>query len=492
MSDLQPFNLTATAISQKVRGGEWSVREVANFYIERTERYSRGLNTQLFWDPADVLAQAKVQEARLRAKEDLPLAGVPVLIKDNICTRAIPTTCASKMLTGFRPPYDATVVARLRQAGAIIFGKSNCDEFAMGSSNEHSAFGPVLNPWNRDFVPGGSSGGSAAAVAADLVPVALGSDTGGSIRQPASFCGITGLKPTYGRVSRYGLVAYSSSLDQIGPMARSTQDLALLLDVLSGHDPMDATSRVDPYPSVTSQLDAPGALKGLRLGLVREFFGPGLADGTRAALLAAVKLLQEHGASVEEVSLPTLSHSISSYYLIAAAEASANLARFDGIRYGHRTTRSGLSLKQLVKASRSEGFGREVKQRIMLGTFALSAGYYDAYYAKAKAGRSLIAADFAKAFGQVDVLVAPNAPSVAFRLGEKNQDPLAMYLGDICTLGVNLAGLPALSVPCGFDLTGLPIGLQLIAPAWEDGRILRTAHAYEQLCPWTKQAQPPL
>jgi len=492
MSELQPFSLTATSISQGVRSGELSPREVADFYIARTERYSPTLNTHLYWDRDDIWQQVQKLEARLRAKERLPLAGVPVLIKDNICTKGIPTTCASKMLAGFRPPYDATVVERLRQAGAVIFGKANCDEFAMGSSNEHSAYGPVLNPWNRAYVPGGSSGGSAAAVAADLTPVALGSDTGGSIRQPASFCGIAGMKPTYGRISRYGLVAYSSSLDQIGPMARTCTDLALLVDVLSGHDPRDATSRADPYPTVSAELAGPDALKGMRFGLVQEFFGPGLAEGTRAALAAAVQTLQGHGATVQEVSLPTIPLSVSAYYLIASAEASANLARFDGVRYGHRTSKSGLSLKQMFKASRSEGFGREVKQRIMLGTFALSAGYSDAYYAKAAAARRLITADFAAAFAKVDILLAPNAPSAAFRLGEREHDPLAMYLGDICTLGVNLAGLPALSVPGGFDPSGLPIGIQLIAPAWADGRLLRAAHAYEQVHPWAKEKQPPL
>ncbi|MCX6104740.1 MAG: Asp-tRNA(Asn)/Glu-tRNA(Gln) amidotransferase subunit GatA [Proteobacteria bacterium] len=481
MSDLRPFSLSAAEISQRVHAGDISIREVADFYVQRTEAYASKLNTHLYWNASNIAAQVKDQDSKLKSGLKLPLAGVPVLIKDNICTRGVPTTCASKMLENFRPPYDAHVVERLVAAGALIFGKTNCDEFAMGSTSENSAYGPVRNPWNIDYVPGGSSGGSAAAVAADLAPVALGTDTGGSIRQPAAFCGIYGLKPTYGTVSRYGLIAYGSSLDQIGPFARTVADTALLFDVISGHDRRDSTSRaIPPFQTRNGLGTADISLEGKRIGIVKEFFSAGLDEPTRQALSKAVDVYKDLGAEIKEVSLPSLKYSISAYYLIATAEASANLARFDGIRYGQRQEEAGATLRDVYQQTRSHGFGTEVKQRIMLGTFVLSAGYYDAYYAKATAARRLISTEFTSAFANVDWLISPTSPTTAFRLGEKIEDPLAMYLSDICTLAVNLAGLPALSVPCGWDEKGLPIGMQLIGPPLSEEALLKGALAYEQ------------
>ena len=474
-----PFAQTARNLAQGIRSGQLSMREVADHFADLTEEKAPALNSHLFFDRADVAAQVEAQERRLKAGEALPLAGVPVLVKDNLCTKGIPTTAGSKILAGFRPPYDAHVVERLRAAGALIFGKANCDEFSMGSSSENSAYGPVRHPKDPTRVPGGSSGGSAAAVAAGLVPAALGSDTGGSIRQPAAFCGLVGLKPTYGRVSRYGLIAYGSSLDQVGPLTTTVEDAALFLDVLSGHDPRDATSRALPATTALAGLTGDVTLKDVRVGVVKELFGEGLESGTRTAVERAVKDLEKLGATVVEVSVPSLAYAIAAYYLIATAEASANLARYDGIRYGHRHQESGQSLKDLYRRSRSEGFGREVKQRIMLGTFALSSGYYDAYYAKANRARAVLSREFDAAFTKADLLVSPTAPTVAYRLGEKTQDPLAMYLGDICTIGANLAGLPALSLPCG-DADGLPVGLQLMAPALAEDRLLKGAYAYEQ------------
>jgi len=492
-SPLQPYQASALKISSMVRSGDLAVSEVVAFYLNRTKQIADRINSHTYHQVKSVEIQTRELEKRLLAREHLPMAGVPILVKDNICTRDMPTTCASKMLENFRPPFDAHVVARLRHAGAIIFGKTNLDEFAMGSSSENSSFGPTLNPWDLTRVPGGSSGGSAAAVAADLAPVALGSDTGGSIRQPAAFCGIYGLKPTYGTVSRFGLVSYASSLDQIGPFARDICDLALVHDVISGHDPRDSTSRVLDSTNVCEELIRyEPNLNGTKIGLIKELFATGLDTSINAAIQEAADALRKLGAEIREVSIPSLKYSVSSYYLIATAEASANLARYDGIRYGHRTQEPVTSLKDLYKKSRQEGFGREVKQRIMLGTFALSSGYYDAYYGKATQARRLIAHEFNKALEEADFLLSPVAPTTAFRLGEKINDPLTMYLGDICTLGVNLAGLPALSVPCGWDKSNLPIGMQIIGRPLSEKNLLTTARAYERSVGLHLQRQPSL
>lgn len=478
------MKLTASQLAQEVSSGKRSVGEAVDHYISRSEAHAKALNCYLHFDAKEVRAAAALQAKRLQNRDSMPLAGVSVVVKDNIATRGVPTTAGSKILEGFRPPYDAHVVERLREAGAVILAKANCDEFAMGSSNESSAYGPVKNPWDPARVPGGSSGGSAAAVSADLAPLALGSDTGGSIRQPASFCGIVGLKPTYGLVSRYGLIAYGSSLDQIGPFARNVDDATLLLDVIAGPDPRDSTSRRAPNQPLAGAISRVQDAKGLRVGIVQDFFGEGIDSEVKTTLEAAVATLKTQGAIVGEAKLPYLAYSIPSYYVIATAEASANLARFDGIRYGYRSPEPGLALKDLYRKSRSQGFGREVKQRIMLGTFTLSSGYYDAFYAKANRARELIARDFAKAFQSFDVLVSPAAPTTAYKLGEKTQDPLAMYLGDICTIGINLAGLPAVSVPAGFDAKGLPVGMQLIGAKFAEGKILHAAKAYENATKW--------
>jgi aspartyl-tRNA(Asn)/glutamyl-tRNA(Gln) amidotransferase subunit A len=490
---LQPYQFSANEISKRVRSGDLKIRDLSEFYLTRTKQLASRLNSHIYHHIQPIELQIQALEKRLSDREHLPMAGVPVLIKDNICTHDMPTTCASKMLENFRPTYDAYVVERLRRAGAIIFGKTNLDEFAMGSSSENSSFGPTLNPWDLTRVPGGSSGGSAAAVAADLAPVALGSDTGGSIRQPASFCGVYGLKPTYGAVSRYGLVSYASSLDQIGSFARDVVDIALVHEVIAGHDPRDSTSRKNMASSIHNDLlNAKPDLKGLRIGLVRELFSSGLEETIDSATKVAAKILQSLGAEIYDVSIPSLKYSVSSYYLIATAEASANLARYDGIRYGHRTKEQVTSLKELYKKSRQEGFGQEVKQRIMLGTFALSSGYYDAYYGKASQARRLISSEFNKALEEVDILLSPVAPTTAFKLGEKTSDPLTMYLGDICTLGVNLAGLPALSVPCGWDKNNLPIGMQLIGRPLSEKQLLTTAKAYEYVVGSSLKRQPAL
>ncbi|AVP98132.1 Asp-tRNA(Asn)/Glu-tRNA(Gln) amidotransferase GatCAB subunit A [Ahniella affigens] len=405
-----------------------------------------------------------------------PLAGIPFVHKDVFCTEGARTTAGSKILDQFVPPYDATVVARLRAAGARCVGKANMDEFAMGSSNENSAYGVVRNPWDTSRVPGGSSGGSAAAVAAGIVPFATGSDTGGSVRQPAAFCGLTGLKPTYGRISRYGMIAYASSLDQAGVLARSVADCAEVLDVLSGHDPLDATSVDAPAIDISGALHR--GVRGLRVGVVREMFGAGVRSAMADTVLQSLRALEAAGAVLVDISLDSLRHAIPAYYVIAPAEASSNLSRYDGVRFGHRTE-SAKDLKSLYQNSRSEGFGLEVKRRILSGTYVLSSGYYDAYYLRAQQVRRLIAADFSRAFGAVDVLAGPTTPDVAFKLGEKVDDPLAMYAADINTVAVNLAGLPAISLPSGF-IDGLPAGLQLIAPAFAEDQLLAAGHALQQ------------
>jgi aspartyl-tRNA(Asn)/glutamyl-tRNA(Gln) amidotransferase subunit A len=407
-----------------------------------------------------------------------PLAGVPMGIKDVMVTRGIRTTAGSKVLENFIPPYDCTAVARLEAAGAIVLGKMNCDEFAMGSSNENSAYGPVRNPRDPSRVPGGSSGGSAAAVAAGTAVATLGSDTGGSIRQPASFCGVVGLMPTYGRVSRYGLIAFASSLDHIGPLTRTVKDAAILLRVIAGHDPLDSTSADVPVPDYESELTKP--VSGLKIGVPGEYFGEGLDPEVRAAVEAGIATLRSTGCKIVPVSLPHTRYAIPTYYVIATAEASANLARFDGVRYGYRA-KSARTLAEMYRKSRDEGFGPEVKRRIMLGTYALSSGYYDAYYLKAQRVRRLLTRDFEEAFRQVDAIVTPTAPTPAFKLGEKAGDPLSMYLADIYTVTADLAGIPGISVPCGQSSSGLPIGLQVLGRHFDEGTVLRVANAIEQL-----------
>ena len=427
-------------------------------------------------------AQARSSDERRARKEALgPLDGVPLALKDILCTKGVETTCASKILKGFVPPFDATVVERLRAAGAVLLGKLNMDEFAMGSSNENSAFGPVRNPWDLSRTPGGSSGGSAAAVAAGEAFGTLGTDTGGSIRQPASLCGVCGIKPTYGRVSRFGVVAYASSLDQVGPFARTSEDCAAILSAIAGHDPKDSTSAPQAVPDWLSE--AKRGVAGLRLGLPREYFVEGTDPQVEAAVRAAAKELEKLGATLVEVSLPHTRYAVATYYLVATAEASSNLARFDGVRYGHRA-QGATGLLEMYEKTRSEGFGPEVKARIMLGTYALSAGYYDAYYLKAQKVRTLIRDDFLEAFGSCDAILTPTSPTAAFKLGEKVDDPLQMYLSDIFTISCNLASLPGLSVPCGFTKEGLPIGLQVLGRPFDEGTLFRVGGAYQQATDW--------
>jgi len=415
--------------------------------------------------------------------QETVLKGIPVSIKDNICTQGYNTECCSKILGGFSPPYDATVISRLKKAGASILPlKTNMDEFAFGSSTENSFFGPTSNPWNLAFVPGGSSGGSAAAIASDTAILSLGSDTGGSIRQPASFCSVVGLKPTYGRVSRYGLIAFASSLDQIGPITKDVQDSALLMNVIAGYDPLDSTSVNVPVPNYAGFLN--GDVKGLKVGIPREYFIPGMQPEVEQAVRAAIRLLEKNGIRLEEISLPHTEYAVAVYYIIATAEASSNLARYDGMKYGFRAPARDLT--ETYMKSREQGFGPEVKRRIMLGSYALSAGYYEAYYLKAQKVRALIKKDFEEAFKKCDAIVTPTAPTTAFKIGEKTEDPLQMYLSDIFTISVNLAGLPGLSLPCGFDSEGLPIGMQIIGKHFDEATILRIGHAYEQATEWHK------
>jgi aspartyl-tRNA(Asn)/glutamyl-tRNA(Gln) amidotransferase subunit A len=454
-----------------------SARELANDYFARIKRENPKLNAFLTLSEDRAYAQAdRIDTTAAKGEALPPLAGVPIAIKDTISTRGTRTTCGSKILENYIPPYDATAVERLESAGAVILGKTNCDEFAMGSSNENSAYGPVRNPVNFDFVPGGSSGGSAAAVAAGLAVAALGTDTGGSIRQPGSFCGIPAMMGTYGRVSRYGLIAFASSLDRIGPLATTVTDTAAVLQVISGRDRDDATSAAAPVPNYFSSLDTHPS--GLRLGIPREYFGPGMENQVRERVEAAISKYEELGCRLVEISLPHTDYAIAVYYIIATAEASANLARYDGVRYGLR--KPGASLGEMYRNTRGAGFGAEVKRRIMLGTYVLSAGYYDAFYLKGQQVRSLIAADFHAAFRNVDAILAPTSPVPAFRLGERAHDPLAMYLADIYTVTASLAGLPAISIPCGSTSDGLPVGLQIIGPQFGEPRVLQLARAYER------------
>jgi len=456
--------------------------ELTEQILRRIERMEPRVHGFLGTCPERALEDARAADTRLaRGSSAGALTGIPIAIKDNIATRGLRTTAGSRILEHFVPPYDATVTARLREAGAVLIGKTNCDEFAMGSSTENSAFAVTRNPRALDRVPGGSSGGSATAVAARECLGALGTDTGGSIRLPAAFCGVVGMKPTYGRVSRYGVIAYASSLDQVGPLARSVADCALLLGAVAGHDPRDSTSVPEAPPDFAADLSA--GIRGLRVGLPKEYFVDGMHPDVDAAIRTAVQTLEGLGATVREVSLPHTRYGIAAYYLIATAEASSNLARYDGVRYGLRAEDSA-NLIDMYCRTRAAGFGREVKRRIMLGTYALSAGYYDAYYLRAQKVRTLIRRDFAEAFAQCDVLATPVAPSTAFRIGERIDDPLQMYLTDVCTNSINLAGLPAISLPCGIDGAGLPIGLQIVARPLDEVRALRTAYAYEQATDW--------
>jgi aspartyl-tRNA(Asn)/glutamyl-tRNA(Gln) amidotransferase subunit A len=480
--------LTLYEASEKLRARELSSHELTAAVFAQIDSTESRLRSYI------TLARASAEEAANRADEifrsgepTARVTGIPIAVKDNFLTKGIRTTCASRILGEFMPPYDATAVARLRAHHAILTGKTNLDEFAMGSSAENSAFFPTRNPWNLARVPGGSSGGSAAAVAADQCLAALGTDTGGSIRQPAAFCGIVGLKPTYGRVSRYGIIAFASSMDQVGPMAKDVRDAALLLQALAGYDPADATSVQRPVPNYLAALT--GEIKNLRIGVPREYFIPGMQRDIEAAVRTAIRHLEKAGTVIEEVSLPHSEYAVAVYYLVATAEASSNLARYDGMRFGQRV--EGQDLLETYLATRAQGFGAEVKRRIMLGTYALSAGYYDAYYLKAQQVRALIKKDFEDVFQRVDVLVTPTAPTTAFKIGEKTQDPLQMYLSDVYTISVNLAGLPALSLPCGFDAQELPIGMQIIGKPFEEATILNLAYRYEQSTPW-RNKKPPL
>jgi aspartyl-tRNA(Asn)/glutamyl-tRNA(Gln) amidotransferase subunit A len=469
--------LTAHEVASLIRDGSIRAREIAEATLARIEALDPKVRAFVTVTPGTAITQAEAIDARRRAGETLPpLAGVPVALKDNFCTLGIPTTCSSRILGQWKPPYDATVTRKLREAGMVLVGKTNLDEFAMGSSTENSGLFVTRNPWDLSRVPGGSSGGSAAAVAADMVTAAFGSDTGGSIRQPASLCGVVGMKPTYGRVSRYGLVAFASSLDQIGPLAKDVEDAALLLAASAGHDDYDSTSANLPTPDYRAALT--GDVRGLKIGVPKEYFGQGVAPEVGDAVYAAIEVLKGLGATVAEVSTPHAEYGLPVYYIIAPAEASSNLARYDGVRYGIRS-RDEADVISMFEATRDEGFGAEVKHRIMLGTYALSAGYYDAYYLKAQKVRTLVKQDFDRAFETCDVLVAPTSPTVAFGIGEKTDDPLAMKLADVLTIPVNMAGTCAISIPCGFS-QGLPIGLQIIGRPFEEETVLRAAHAFEQ------------
>jgi aspartyl-tRNA(Asn)/glutamyl-tRNA(Gln) amidotransferase subunit A len=471
---------TLAQLSAGLAAGRYSSVELTQSALARAGAAQPRLNALVTVTAEAALAQAAAADAARKAGKAGPLTGVPMIHKDIFCTAGVLTTCASKMLSNFVAPYDATIVSRLREAGMVMIGKANMDEFAMGSSNETSHYGPVRNPWDLARVPGGSSGGSAAAVAARLAPLATATDTGGSIRQPASLCGVTGIKPTYGRVSRYGMIAFASSLDQAGVITVSAEDAALTLQAMAGFDPKDSTSVDAPVPDYVAGLQAP--LAGLRIGILKEFFGEGLQPEVEAPVRAALEQFRKLGAVVKEVSLPSLPLSVPTYYVVAPAECSSNLARFDGVRFGHRCA-NPKDLQDLYKRSRAEGFGAEVKRRIMTGTYVLSAGYYDAYYLKAQKVRALITEDFRRAFGEVDLLLGPTAPTPAFGLGDKTADPITMYLNDIYTIGANLAGLPAMSIPCGFA-GALPIGVQLIGPHFGEARLLAAAHRYQQETDW--------
>lgn len=470
--------LTVHELQEKLSKKELTSYEITKAYTDRIQEKEKDVQAFVTILSEEALEQAKQIDSK-REKEEVTstLAGIPIGIKDIICTKGVRTTCSSKMLENFIAPYDATVMEKINQEELIDLGKLNMDEFAMGGSTEYSYFKKTRNPWNLNKVPGGSSGGSAAAVAANLVPWALGTDTGGSIRQPSSFCGTVGLKPTYGLVSRYGVVAFASSLDQVGPITKDVTDCAMLLNVIAGHDPKDTTSIDMPKKDYTKALK--NDVKGLKIGLPKEYFGEGINPEVKAKLEEAVEIYKKLGATVEECSLSIADYALATYYIIACAEASSNLGRFDGIRYGYRT-QNYTNLKDIYRNSRSEGFGSEVKRRIILGTYVLSSGYYDAYYKKAQQVRTLVMNEFAKAFEKYDVLLTPTSPTVAFDLGSKSNDPIEMYLSDICTVSVNIAGLPGISVPCGVDKEGMPIGMQLIGPRFSEETLLNTAYTFEQ------------
>ncbi|MCB1907638.1 MAG: Asp-tRNA(Asn)/Glu-tRNA(Gln) amidotransferase subunit GatA [Rhodocyclaceae bacterium] len=481
------LNASLQALAAALADKQVSSVELTQAALDRIAARNADINAFVHVDPEGALAAARAADARIAAGEAGPLTGIPIAHKDVFCTEGLPTTCASRMLANFVSPYDAHVVARLKQAGSVLVGKTNMDEFAMGSSNENSHFGAARNPWDSTRVPGGSSGGSAAAVAAGMVPVATGTDTGGSVRQPASFCGVTGIKPTYGVVSRYGMIAYASSLDQGGVLARSAADCAPVLSAMAGFDPRDSTSLDRPAEDFGRDLDKP--LAGLRIGLPREYFGEGMADDVRGAVEAALDAYRTLGATTVEVSLPNSKLAIPAYYVIAPAEASSNLSRFDGVRYGYRAPEYG-DLNDMYAKSRAQGFGAEVKRRILVGTYVLSHGYYDAYYLQAQKLRRLIADDFRQAFGQCDVIAGPTAPSTAYEIGTKCNDPVQMYLGDIYTVAVNLAGLPALSHPAGFGTGSLPVGLQLVGDYFSEARLLNAAHQFQQATDWHARRPP--
>lgn len=476
--------LTLAEVARGLADKQFSAQELATALLARIQQLDPQLNSFITVTEENALAQAKAADERRAKGENGALLGAPIAHKDLFCTQGVRTSCGSKILDAFVSPYDATVVERLANAGAVTLGKLNMDEFAMGSANESSHYGPVKNPWDSSRVPGGSSGGSAAAVAARLIPAATGTDTGGSIRQPAALTNLTGIKPTYGRVSRWGMIAYASSLDQGGPLARTAEDCALMLGAMAGFDPKDSTSVDQPVDDYLAALAKP--LTGLRIGLPKEYFGAGLDSRIADAVMAVVEQLKQLGAVVKEISLPNMQHAIPAYYVIAPAEASSNLSRFDGVRYGYRCE-NPQNLEDLYKRSRAEGFGAEVKNRIMVGTYALSAGYYDAYYLKAQKIRRLIKNDFVNAFADVDVILGPTTPNPAWKLGEKNNDPVAQYLEDIYTITANLAGIPGLSMPAGF-VDSLPVGVQLLAPYFQEGRLLNVAHQYQLATDWHKQA----
>lgn len=488
---MELFQLTAHQLAGMLQKGEISTEDVTRAVFDRICEVEDKVQAYVtIAEEKAYLAARQIDKKRREGKELGPLAGIPAGLKDNLCTRGVRTTCSSRMLESFVPSYSATVVNKLAKAGAVFTGKLNMDEFAMGSSTENSAFFPTRNPWNLDFVPGGSSGGAAAAVAAGEAVYALGSDTGGSIRQPASYCGIVGLKPTYGLVSRFGLVAFASSLDQVGPLAKDVRDCAFVLNAIAGHDPLDSTAAPVTIPDYTSYLT--GEIRGFKVGVPREFFGEGLDPQVADVVRAAIEKLVDLGAIVEECSFPHAEYALPCYYIIAPAEASSNLARYDGVRYGYRAVPKegdGHSVLEMYMYTRSEGFGPEVKRRIMVGTYVLSAGYYDAYYLKALKLRSLIKQDFTRLFDQFNVIVSPTSPTPPFQFGEKAGNPLVMYLTDIYTIPVNLAGIPALSLPCGF-VDGLPVGLQLMAPAFAEGTLFQVAYAFEQNTPY-HLARPP-
>ena len=472
------YEKTAHELAKMIRAKETTVPEIVASVFENIENNEKNINAYISLQKDEAMKKAEEIQKEFDAGKEMPvLAGIPIAIKDNICTKGLKTTCASRMLENFEPPYNATVVEKLEKQGAIIIGKANLDEFAMGGSTENSAFKLTKNPHNLECVPGGSSGGSAAAVAANEAVISLGSDTGGSIRQPSSFCGVVGLKPTYGTVSRFGLVAFASSLDQIGPIAKDVEDAAIMFNAISGHDAKDTTSVNMEHPDYTKALTK--GVEGLKIGLPKEFFGEGINPEVKEVILNKVEELKQKGAIVEEFSMPSIDRALSIYYIISSAEASSNLSRYDGVKYGYRSKDSN-GVNDMYENTRSEGFGPEVKRRIMLGTYVLSSGYYDAYYNKALKARTLVINEFNKAFEKYDVIVGPTAPTTAFKLGEKVNNPLEMYLADICTVPVNIAGLPAMSVPVGADSNNLPIGMQIIGKAFDESKLLKVAYNIEQ------------